>query len=230
MCLARVFESCAETLLNVFRARARQVLEAQLSTAALVIGAGYGTLLLLLDRGPGAVVQFLVVYAGLRLALTVFLGTRTGLLAGVSLQPLLPLELGALRAHGQGLLVLAGIFLCGTFFNRVQPLFIKQYQGLTEVALFGSSYDLSGGVLSIISLLILGRVVFPHLVAVLGQDRARFQALVGVHLRRLVLVGAALTFFFFLRGRGPAGPDLRPGTMPGPLFRCRSRPGPWSRP
>ena len=53
VCLARVFESCAETLLNVFRARARQVLEAQLSTAALVIGAGYGTLLLLLDRGPG---------------------------------------------------------------------------------------------------------------------------------------------------------------------------------
>ncbi len=224
ICLTRVMESCAESLLNVYRARGRQVLEAWLSTAALLAGAAFGALLFLLGRGSEAVVLFLVIYAGLRLALVTGAGLRNGLLAGVTLRPLFPLGAAGLADHGRGLLVLVAVYLCGTFFNRVQPLFLKQYQGLTEVALFGSSYDLTGGVLSIISLLILGRVVFPRLVATLGRSKAEFQAVVGAHLQRLVLVGAALTFFFFLRG-GPLlvliyGPDYAGAALPVQILAC----------
>ncbi len=200
ICLSKALDGCSESLLSVFRARGRQVTEAGITGAAALLGTGYGGVLLLWGRGAEAVVQSLVLIAGARLAAVMINGRRTGLLSGVSVRPLLQGDWSWFREHRRGLLAFAAIFALGAFFNRIQPLLLKQYFDLNEVALFGAAYDLTGGVLAVIASLVLGRVLFPVLVEASCRDQTAFSRMIGNHSRRLVLIGLGLTFFFHTRG------------------------------
>ena len=202
LCLARAADSLAESFLSVFRARSRQVLEALLTGAAVSLGGLAGGILLFLGWGLAAVVLFLVAASGLRLILALLLGKRSGILIGLSPGAPPPGNLAWLREHWRSLGGFAGIFVLGVFFNRIQTLILKQDHPLTELAIFGTAFDLTGITVFFLCSLMLNQVLFPELVRRTDEPGDSFQEMLVIHFRNLILLGLGTAFFLYTLG-GP---------------------------
>lgn len=202
LCLTRAADSLSESLLGVFRARSRQVLEAVLSGAAVSAGGILGGALLWLGMGAAAVVWFLLVTSLLRLLLVLVLGKTKGILEGFSLGSPFSGSLAWFREHGRGLSGFAAIFVLGVFFNRIHTIILKQDHPLTELALFGTALDLTGIAVMFVCNLMLNRVLFPELVRKSDQDPDSFPKTIALHCRNLILLGLGGAFFFHTLG-GP---------------------------
>ena len=188
--LGRALDGVADTFFAIYRADGRQVREGFFSILANLASGLWGLAALLMGLGVIGVAFFVVIASGIKIALAVTGGLK------IKLEPLWPLGFDFLPP-GQlwSVLCIAGVAILGAVYNQSQIFLLKQFQPLTEVALYGAASDLAGGIAGTVSTLIIGAILFPSLTRAATQGRGELRRLVRGYLWRLAAWGIAVGLF-----------------------------------
>lgn len=211
--LNQIMESLANTIFSLHRTQGRQVQEFTLSTLAYIIGAAYGALVLLLGGSIVLVVMFLLIASGIKIGLALYSAEARGGVAQVwSRGPVWP------RGQVVGLLCIMAVSLLGATFNNVQIFLLKQFQALTEVAYYGVTTELAGGVAGLVSALVIGGVLYPILARAKTQGPQAMAGATRAFFWQMVAYGLAVAFFFATLGADLMyllyGPKYNPAEVP----------------
>ncbi len=186
---------CLEVLADTFFAYLR-VMGLQKQEAQIRIGSGVSSY----GFGLGAAVVGLnpIIVASYRL-LSGLIQLVFGLLAYLRANPsnllVLP-EWRSVREMFRLATVFAVIQLLGTFYNQTNILWMEKVVGVNGVASYGASFNLINGISAVVSMQLLGAVVFPLLTLMWWKDRDA----VGPIVTRTAkwLMAAAFPIMFFL--------------------------------
>jgi len=188
--LGRALDGIADTFFAIYRADGRQVREGFFSILANLASGLWGVAALLMGLGVIGVAFFVVIAGGIKIALAVWGGIK------VKLTPLWPLSFDFLPP-GQlwSVLSIAGVAILGAVYNQAQIFLLKQFQPISEVALYGAAGDMAGGIAGIVSSLIIGAILFPSLTRAAAQGRDEVRRLVRGYLWRLAAWGIVVGLF-----------------------------------
>ncbi len=211
--LNQIMESVANTVFSLHRTQGRQVQEFTLSSLAYLVGAAYGALALWMHWHIVVVVLFLLIASGLKIGLAMYSAEARGGLSQVwSRGPIWP------RGHVWGLLAIMAISLLGATFNNVQIFLLKQFRLLTEVAYYGVTTELAGGVAGLVSTLVIGGVLYPVLTQAVARGPAALARATQAFFWQMVAYGLAVAFFFATLGADLMyllyGPKYAPAEVP----------------
>ncbi len=191
----QVLEGVADSFFSLYRAEGRQVWEAVCSSIAHALGAIYGAAVLFWGGGVVAVSFFVVISNGFKVLLAVVFGARAGMMP----------RLGrgmSIFAKGQiaGLAIVVAFNFLGTFYNQVQVFLLKQFKDLTDLALYGAAGELGGGFVSLVSVFVIGGVLYPSLVRAALRGPEELAAIVRLYFWRVAAFGLGAAFFFYTLG------------------------------
>jgi len=193
--IGQIMECMADTFFNLFRAEGRQVREGLYRSAANIIGALYGAFCLFTGQNIVILAFFLVVSNFLKL-ITAFTGVVKFKLAP-NLQwkvPLLP------QGQITAIVTILGVGVLGSFYNSIQIFLLKQFNPLTEVALYGAAYDMAGGISGLVANLVIGAVLFPKLAAVAAKGSDHLAGFIRGYFINLITYGIGIAFFLSTLG------------------------------
>ncbi len=191
----QILEGVADSFFSLYRAEGRQVREAVCSSTAHALGALYGAVVLLCGWGVVAVSFFVVISNGFKVLLAVGSGTRVSMIPrlgrGMSIFP---------KNQIASLATVVAFNFLGTFYNQVQIFLLKQFKDLGDLALYGAAGELGGGFVSLVSLFIIGGVLYPSLVQAALQGPEKLAAIVRLYFWRMAAFGLGTAFFFYTLG------------------------------
>jgi O-antigen/teichoic acid export membrane protein len=185
--LAQALDALAESIFGLHRLQGRQIREAVLTTAAHSVGAAYGAAVLLLDGGLAWLAAFPAVGAGLRLALVAWPLRAAGGEGWAG-----PAEPVLTRAGLAGLAALVGAEVGGTLYNQLPLLLLGHFQPLAVVALYGAAEQIAGAPLGLLVQVVIGVLLFPHLVQARTEGRDRLDRAVRGYFYVALALGLAL--------------------------------------
>lgn len=193
--LGRALDGVADAFFAVYRADGRQVREGAFQALANLSAAAWGVAAMLLGLGVLGLASFVVLAGGLKVALAVQGGLKLDLSRWWSF------ELGFLPAgQVRAVLTIAGVSVLGSLYNYAQIFLLKQFHPLVEVAVYGAASDLANYLSGLVSSLLIGAILYPHLAQAATRGRGEVALMTRRYLGRLGLLGLAAGLFLSTLG------------------------------
>lgn len=181
-------ESLSSSFFVVYQILGRQDLEGRLRSFGAVIGFGYGFAVLFLGFGPLAVSFFKFVESLVNL---------TGAAYGVFRRMSFRVNRSQLRrvwlTWKEGI-VFTLMAILAIFFNKINVFFLQNSAGAVGVAQYSVAWTTVEGICTLVSSMLLGKVMFPILVKLWINNRAGFSELSRDAARWLIAAALVLTF------------------------------------
>ncbi|MBQ7457466.1 MAG: oligosaccharide flippase family protein [Desulfovibrio sp.] len=181
-------DAICDSFFALCQARGRQDVEMRIRIPAALFGIGFGIVCVLLHTSP----LFIALYKPIESLLCLgcaCLALKRNPFAGFGIKGLL--DLAQKMRSG---LVFTGMALCAMFYNKINVIFLKRYGTDADVGGFGVAWETIEGISTLVSGALLGKVLFPILTRLWGENKEAFCQLAGQTARSLWAAALPLIF------------------------------------
>lgn len=172
-------DAVTDSFFALCQARGRQDVEMRIRVPASLLGIGYGIITVLMEAPPVWIALYKPVESLLLMGIAVKALGRNPL-AGFHMRLLH--DLASRWKSGMVFTCMAG---CAMLYNKLNVFFLKKYGGDAAVGGYSVAWETVEGISVLVSSALLGKVIFPLLARLWGENRSAFRELAGQTARSL---------------------------------------------
>lgn len=185
-------EALNSTFFVVLQILGRQDVEGRLKTISAGIGFGYGLGALFLGMPPVGVAFFKLVETA---------SNMTGAFTSVMRRAKFHIDwkkLGTVWETWKSSIVFTGMAVVSIFYNKINIFFLQNASGADGVAQYSVTWQTIEGICSMVSGMLLGRVMFPIFAKLWMNDKDAFRSLARTSSRWLMAAAICVMFVLFI--------------------------------